>query len=141
MTSAPIHRTTARVVPVDADGQVLLLRGHDPARPHESYWFTTGGAVEPGETLEQAAVCELVTPFHVGRHDFTCDGVEFTSDSTLFAVRMNDVEVVLDGIEEGEIITGAGWWHPSGLLHTAPSSVHLPVLMVLAVEHARRHRS
>ncbi len=148
MTSAPIHRTTARVVPVDADGQVLLLRGHDPARPDDDYWFTIGGAVEPGESREQAAVRELReetgielplgelgTPFHVGRHDFTYDGVDFTSDSSFFAVAMEDVEVVFDGVQEGEIITGARWWDPASLVDAATSSLHLPELMVRAVEH------
>ena len=53
VTTAPIHRTSARVIPINASGRVLLLHGHDP------YWFTIGGAVEPGESLEAAAVREL----------------------------------------------------------------------------------
>ncbi|MEE2056291.1 NUDIX hydrolase [Rhodococcus artemisiae] len=52
-------RTSARVVLLDDTGRVLLLRGHDPARPEVRFWFTVGGAVEPGEDLRVAAVREL----------------------------------------------------------------------------------
>lgn len=55
-------RTSARVVLLDESGAVLLLCGSDPAagtRPAPRWWFTVGGAVEPGETLAQAAAREL----------------------------------------------------------------------------------
>ncbi|MFD6896461.1 NUDIX domain-containing protein [Rhodococcus sp. NPDC060086] len=52
-------RTSARVVLLDDTGRVLLLRGHDPDRPDVRFWFTVGGAVEPGEDLRVAAVREL----------------------------------------------------------------------------------
>jgi hypothetical protein len=35
VSSDPIRRTTARVLPVNRDGDVLLLRGCDPQRPDE----------------------------------------------------------------------------------------------------------
>ena len=44
---AAIPRQTARVLPINQSGQVLLLLGYDPARPDAPYWFTIGGAVEP----------------------------------------------------------------------------------------------
>ncbi|MFF0813961.1 NUDIX domain-containing protein [Rhodococcus sp. NPDC003318] len=52
-------RTSARVVLVDEQGRVLLLRGHDPQVPDVSFWFTIGGGVESGETLREAAVREI----------------------------------------------------------------------------------
>lgn len=52
-------RTSARVVLLDEDGRVLLLRGHDPTIPEVHYWFTIGGAVERGENLRSAAVREV----------------------------------------------------------------------------------
>jgi 8-oxo-dGTP pyrophosphatase MutT (NUDIX family) len=60
---APVsRRTSARVVLLDEDGYVLLFCGSDPAAesdeaPH--WWFTIGGAVQPGEQLPQAAAREL----------------------------------------------------------------------------------
>ncbi len=52
-------RTSARVVLVDDDGRVLLLRGHDPQVPHVHFWFTVGGGVESGESLRETAIREI----------------------------------------------------------------------------------
>lgn len=52
-------RTSARVVLLDPDGRVLLVRGHDPLVPDVTFWFTVGGAVETGENMRAAAVREI----------------------------------------------------------------------------------
>jgi 8-oxo-dGTP pyrophosphatase MutT (NUDIX family) len=54
-----IRRRTARVLPVDPEGRVLLLHGWDPHHPERPFWFTVGGAAEDGESLRDAAVREL----------------------------------------------------------------------------------
>ena len=54
-----IRRNTARILPVDSEGRVLLLHGWDPLRPDDPFWFTIGGAAEPGESLPEAAAREL----------------------------------------------------------------------------------
>jgi 8-oxo-dGTP pyrophosphatase MutT (NUDIX family) len=53
-------RDVARLVVVDANGSVLLVRYDDgrPGRP-ASYWATPGGALESGETHRAAAEREL----------------------------------------------------------------------------------
>ncbi|MGI8415735.1 MAG: hypothetical protein ACR2P2_05900 [Nakamurella sp.] len=54
MTNAKIvRRKTARVLPIDADGRILLMHGWDPAKPESPFWFTIGGAIEPGRTCQQ----------------------------------------------------------------------------------------
>jgi 8-oxo-dGTP pyrophosphatase MutT (NUDIX family) len=136
---------------VTPDGRVLVLRGHDPALPSASYWFTIGGGVEPGETITEAAVREmreetgisispdlLGTPFHAGHHDYTYDGVQYRSHSTFFAVGIEEVAAVLDGVEEGEIVTDARWMRPADLLHEVCSNRRLPDLVAQAVRHVRR---
>ncbi len=52
-------RTSARVVLLDEQDRILLMRGHDPQTPDMPFWFTVGGGVEPGENLRAAAVREL----------------------------------------------------------------------------------
>jgi len=54
------QRVSARVVLLDRDGAVLLFRGSDPAVAGAPlWWFTVGGAVEPGEALADAAAREI----------------------------------------------------------------------------------
>ena len=54
------QRLTARVLLFDAEGRILLLKGRLPGRPmHTSSWFTVGGGVEPGESLQAAALREI----------------------------------------------------------------------------------
>ena len=52
-------RRAARVILLDEDDRVLLLRGHDAGQPSRSWWFTVGGGLEPGEHPRVGAVREL----------------------------------------------------------------------------------
>jgi 8-oxo-dGTP pyrophosphatase MutT (NUDIX family) len=52
MTTAEYSRRSARVILVDGAGRLLLFQSED-------FWFTPGGGIEDGETVEQAAVREL----------------------------------------------------------------------------------
>lgn len=56
--AGPLRRTAGRVVLLDGDGRVLLFRGIDPARG-DSWWFTPGGGLLPGEDLVAGALREL----------------------------------------------------------------------------------
>ena len=143
-------RQTARVLPVNRRGRVLLLFGQDPARPDSPYWFTIGGAVEPGETLTGAAVRELfeetgiridqdqlVGPVHRGTHTFSFDGLDYINDSTFFAVAIDDVVVTFEGLGDGEVDTifEARWWKPTDLVDGVPlSNLTLPAVAQLAAD-------
>ena len=63
MADRPRVRATARVVLLDPAGRVLLFgaRLADLASPPGPvlYWYTPGGAIEPGESVRAAAVREL----------------------------------------------------------------------------------
>lgn len=60
MSTEPIDRPASRVILIGPDGRTLLMRGGDPASPGDgTWWFTPGGAVDPGESLEEAARREL----------------------------------------------------------------------------------
>ncbi|GAA4405895.1 NUDIX hydrolase [Tsukamurella soli] len=53
-------RVSARVLLLDPDGAVLLIRGHDPQLADtRGFWFTVGGGVDDGEGLADAAVREV----------------------------------------------------------------------------------
>jgi 8-oxo-dGTP pyrophosphatase MutT (NUDIX family) len=54
------QRVAGRVVVVDEHECVLLFCGHDPHRPERGrFWFTAGGGLDDGESIEQAARREL----------------------------------------------------------------------------------
>ncbi|MFX1756803.1 MULTISPECIES: NUDIX hydrolase [Rhodococcus] len=108
-------RTSARVVLLDEDGRVLLLRGHDPAAPERHFWFTVGGAVEGGEDLATAALREIAeeTGLHVDRDHlcgpmwrrvavFPFNGEVLHSEELFFAVRVPSFEPADDGFTDLE---------------------------------------
>jgi 8-oxo-dGTP pyrophosphatase MutT (NUDIX family) len=146
--SDPIRRTTARVVPVNRDGEVLLLYGCDPKRPGRRFWFTIGGAAESGETLSEAGARELleetgiavrpaqlVGPYHRGMHEFSWNGWDFANDSHFFAVRVDDVTVSFDGLEPLEVgnVLDSAWFAPNAIPRELASH-DLPEVARLAVE-------
>ena len=54
------ERITVRVLLFDPAGRVLLMKGRLPSRPDAAgAWFTVGGGVDPGESLEACARREI----------------------------------------------------------------------------------
>jgi 8-oxo-dGTP pyrophosphatase MutT (NUDIX family) len=54
-----LFREAARVILLDEDDRVLLIRGHDVDQPDRSWWFTVGGGIDDGEDPATAAVREV----------------------------------------------------------------------------------
>lgn len=54
----PFRRAT-RVILLDEEDRVLLVRGHDSGEPTRSWWFTVGGGLEPGEPDRGGAAREV----------------------------------------------------------------------------------
>ncbi|HEY0189081.1 MAG TPA: NUDIX domain-containing protein [Cellulomonas sp.] len=52
-------RRAARVLLLDDQDRLLLVRGHDVDQPERSWWFTVGGGIDAGESDQQAALREL----------------------------------------------------------------------------------
>jgi 8-oxo-dGTP pyrophosphatase MutT (NUDIX family) len=133
---------------------VLLLHGWDPVDPSDPFWFTIGGAADPGETLAQAAVRELREeagivldedsigePIESSLIEFTWSGVLFVQDQTFFAVAVDDAEVSFDGQEplERSTIDKHAWLRPADLEAGAerPADPEIPRLMRAAVAAVR----
>ncbi len=156
-----IRRQTARVLPVDPDGRVLLLHGWDPRHPDRPFWFTIGGAVEEGdgevggESLRDAAARELyeetrisVDPAQLGEPiaqdtiEFSWGGHRIVQDQTFYAILVTSAEVSLDGLDQWERATTDkyGWLAASDLdAGDPPAHPNIPDL-IRAAAASVRHR-
>jgi 8-oxo-dGTP pyrophosphatase MutT (NUDIX family) len=101
MSRAP--RPAARILLVDDAGRILMFR-FTPEDGRAPFWCTVGGAVDPGETYEQAARRELYEETGIiadpgpelfrREVDFlTIEGVEVTADERYFLVRTEAREI------------------------------------------------
>lgn len=133
--TAPLARRAARVLLVDADGRVLLFRGHDPARPAAgSWWFTVGGGLDDGESTRQAAARELreETGLSMAAEalggvvlervaEFALAGTAYRQSEEFFLARVDRHDVVTDGFTSFEetFVLGHRWWSREDLRTTA----------------------
>jgi len=148
------HRSTARVLPVDPHGRVLLLHGWDPHHPERPYWFTIGGAAEGGESLPDAAARELyeetrirVDPAQLGEPiaqntiEFSWGGIHIVQEQTFYAVLVTSAEVSLDGLDQWERATTDtyGWLSAEDLeAGEPPAHPEIPGLMRAAAASVAR---
>ncbi|MCK7627103.1 NUDIX hydrolase [Streptomyces sp. RS10V-4] len=116
-------RRVSRVVLLDPDDRILLLHGHEPARPAETWWFTPGGGLEGTETREQAALRELaeetgITEVTLGpvlwkrRCAFPFDGRRWEQDEWYYLARTDRTATDTTGHTDLErrSVSGLRWW-------------------------------
>jgi 8-oxo-dGTP pyrophosphatase MutT (NUDIX family) len=127
-----INREAGRVLVVDEDGALLLLRGTDPARPEAgSWWFTPGGGLDDGETVEAAArrelreetglaVTELGPVVFRRTVDFSFEGVDYRQSEQFFCVRSPRFAIDDAGWTDVErrIFLEQRWWTYAELVAT-----------------------
>jgi 8-oxo-dGTP pyrophosphatase MutT (NUDIX family) len=144
-----LRRRAARVLVIDADDRLLLLRGTDPGVPGPRFWWTVGGGLEPGESPRSGAVRELheetgllvaeealVGPMHRDASSFAFDRWLVEQENDYFAVRVESWTTAPAALEATETasIDGSGWWtvdqlraHAEGRPHDGPGRPDEPV--------------
>lgn len=121
-----VPRPTVRVLLLDGADRLLLFRGF--SETGDPFWFPAGGAVEPGETPDEAAVRELVEETgwerpvigpHIGdrRHVVGWDGTVWDVRERWYLARVDTLEVDTSGYTAAEVAADQQWrwWTPAGL--------------------------
>jgi 8-oxo-dGTP pyrophosphatase MutT (NUDIX family) len=124
------NRPAARIVVLDEDGRVLLLRVDDPVTDAEPFWITPGGGLEAGESQAEGAARELAEetgleiapdllgdPVAISRGNWEFRGEPFYSESCHFVLFTDNFELDDSGWDEIErqFHTGWRWWTPEEL--------------------------
>ena len=128
-------RPSARILLLDQFECVLLFKfvHSSGALAGRSYWATPGGAVEEGETFEQAALRELKEETGLSQHQMTgevgrrsfelqlVDGEIVWADERFFAVRADRGAISDKGwsINEREVMADHHWWSVEELQQTS----------------------
>jgi 8-oxo-dGTP pyrophosphatase MutT (NUDIX family) len=140
-------RVAARVLLVDPAQRLLLFQGFDPHVPEESFWFTVGGGLEPGEELLAGAQRELreetglrlppermLGPVWLRRVQFIFEGVEYDSDEWFFLTALTDAaDVDTAGFTdlENRTVRGHRWWTADDLRRTTETIYPLQLAELL----------
>jgi len=147
------RRPSARLLILDPVGRVLLFRfvHKTGALAGQDYWATPGGAVEDGETFEQAAIRELeeetgirrdeVGP-QVERREFVLqlpDGERVMADERFFLVAARNEALSRAGwtADEAEVMAEHRWWSVRELACTSQTVWPENLLVMLDAANAR----
>ncbi|CUR57029.1 conserved hypothetical protein [metagenome] len=123
-------RMTVKLLLVDEDDRVLLIRSTDPSSGTQC-WYPVGGGVEAGESLQQAASREaheetglstvpVGSPVWTRDHTYRYDGrtVEVHEDWLLHRVGHFEPSPAALSDFETRTIAGFRWWRADDLSRT-----------------------
>ena len=105
------ERPTARVLLLDGQDRILLMKGRLPSSPESpGAWFTIGGGVEAGESVYEAAAREVIE--ETGLTDAVLGEIAWCGEVTLLDRKHRPVlfkdTFILARCPGGEICRG-GW--------------------------------
>lgn len=114
-----VSRRAARVLVIGASGRILLLRAREPRTGH-AFWVAPGGGVDEGESVEAAAVRELLEETGIAcamgrcvwtrRHLLVWNGVHHDQSEWFFvtAERLPEEEILPPAPDT--YVEGYRWW-------------------------------
>ena len=119
-------RRAARVILLDDDDRILLVRGHDAGEVTRTWWFTVGGGLDVGESAHEGAVREvreetglsvahdaLVGPVLTRSALFDFARITCRQDEEFFLARVDSADAVTDEgwtLLERDVLDEMRWW-------------------------------
>jgi 8-oxo-dGTP pyrophosphatase MutT (NUDIX family) len=152
------RRPSARLLILNSAGSLLLFRFvfKDGALAGQDYWATPGGALDEGETFEEAAIRELReetgiqvdrVDAHVAEREFVLsmpDGKPVMAEERLFLVQVRDTTLSRDGwtAHEVSVMTEHKWWSMDELARTDATvwPKNLPEIVAFALARPKDQR-
>ena len=105
------ERYTARVLLLDPDGRILLMKGRLPHDPSQAqFWYTVGGGLDEGESLLEAAAREVAE--ETGFTDVAFGAVVWRDEVVLTDVAGEERlfrQSYIVGRTAGGMLSRAGW--------------------------------
>lgn len=127
------RRRAVRVILVDDRDRLLLFEDTDPGVPGVTWWATTGGGMDPGETERETAVREvaeetgcvlreedLIGPLAVRRavHGYSDQILDQEEPFFLAVVPAFEIDISAHTEEERHTLQGHRWWSRAELEST-----------------------